>query len=220
MISYKEYCQKAWYKKEKKYYKALDYLQLQPGQKVLDIGCGMSPLLGLIQNKGCFAAGVDCAQEAVEFASAKNKCFALRAEATHLPFKDSYFDRVAMLDLVEELDKDKLKKAFSEAKRVLSGQGRLVIHSPNRWGNWLEYSSIRYIEKKTIEAGYFRRDYTQANILSLPALIRLLKESGFKVKFWFCGPSLLEDKTGLLRKIANSALFFLTAIWIRAAKIE
>jgi len=216
--TYNEYCQKAWYGKQNKYFNALSYLKLEAGFKVLDVGFGRSPMPGLLREAGCSVVGMDISNTAIDFARKDSGgIIILKADAAHIPFADRVFDRIIMLDVLEELEGGVFLKALSEAKRVLKNDGFILIHYPNIWGNWLEYFSIRYIKRDKEQAEYFYRSFTRTKILHPLEFGAILKENGLKNKVWFAGSSLL-DKPSLLRRLANTFLFYLTAIWVKAAK--
>ena len=115
---------------------------MQPGQRVLDIGCGRGELVIHSALRGARAAGIDYSDAAVAIARGalashppdvqKRAAFALM-DARRLEFADASFDTAFMTDVVEHLAPPELAAALAEAQRVLRPGGRLVVHtSPNR----------------------------------------------------------------------------------------
>ena len=109
--------------------KAADVIGLVPGDRVLDIGCGLGTSLNFLREKyNIEAFGVDLHPEVAEKAKAHlgaDNVFC--ADACALPFEDSGFDAVFMecvLSLVKTPE-----KALAEAYRVLKPGGHLVISS-------------------------------------------------------------------------------------------
>ena len=107
--------------------KAIYALGLEPGAKVLDIGCGLGATLSCLSEE--FSAdvyGLDSAPAAVKKAGARlGKERVLCADAACLPFEDESFQLVLMecvLSLIPEHE-----KALQEACRVLAPGGRIVI---------------------------------------------------------------------------------------------
>lgn len=98
----------------------------QPGDRVLDVGCGMGDLLGAVDRR--FGYGIDLAGEYVEIARARG-LNVIRGTAEALPFGDGWFDAVVATDLLEHvLD---LNAVLAECLRVLRTGGHLIIRSPN-----------------------------------------------------------------------------------------
>jgi len=139
---------------------ALEKAKLEPGMRVLDIGCGRGEVIYQCSQKGTESTGLDYANEALEFAkqfrdqSGKVSDYRLvQASAMNLPFSEEYFNRVFMLDIVEHLYPYELQKALSEVYRVLKPDGILIIHTmPNlnyyRWGYPIYRLANRLIGKR------------------------------------------------------------------------
>ena len=122
--------------------KALSLAKVQPGQRVLDIGCGRGELVIHSALRGARAVGIDYSETAVAIAREalashppdvrQRASFALM-DARRLGFADASFDTAFMTDVVEHLAPPELAAALAEAHRVLRPGGRLVVHtSPNR----------------------------------------------------------------------------------------
>lgn len=77
------------------------------------------------------------------------RCTAVQvANVKTLPFPDSAFDRVFMLDLVEHLYPWELDLALAQVRRVLREGGRLVVHTmPNRWYYRFGYPLFRLLNR-------------------------------------------------------------------------
>lgn len=108
-----------------------------PGMRLLDVGTGRGELVRLAAERGAAAAvGVDYSPEAVELANttiassdAGTDTRVLVADARKLPFADSSFDLITMLDVVEHLTPHELRAALIEARRVLASGGRIFVHT-------------------------------------------------------------------------------------------
>lgn len=116
---------------------AAEAAELTADSRVLDIGCGMGDSLAWLQQTyGCYVAGIDRSEKAVQKAKAALKCSGtasgqlLAADAGALPFPDADFDLVLMectLTLFEDPG-----KALQEALRVLRPDGLLYISALTR----------------------------------------------------------------------------------------
>lgn len=108
-----------------------EYYQLKPGQKVLDVGCGMAHLLyeltlvvpGLIVN------GIDISQYALEHAKEEIRDRLQFGRAQDIPFADDEFDLVISLTTLHNLKIFDLKRAVQEIKRVSKGKSYIVVES-------------------------------------------------------------------------------------------
>jgi len=119
--------------------------QVKKGENVLDFGCGRGEILVQSAKLKAKTFGVDYALEAIKLSKEALKRNNLKAEVLKiedqkLSFEDSFFDVVFLLDVVEHLYPQELKRTLAEIKRVLKPQGRLIIHTgPNK-----EYLEVGY----------------------------------------------------------------------------
>lgn len=102
-------------------------------ETILDIGCGFFPTF-LIRSNFKNKYGID--QYLVDSLVIKNK-YQIQLNKMNisneisLPYKDDYFDVVAMLAVIEHIEGEKLKLIIQEIHRVLSKNGILVITTPS-----------------------------------------------------------------------------------------
>jgi SAM-dependent methyltransferase len=104
----------------------LDALALQPGERLLDIGCGGGLLLGDALRAGAVVSGLDHSEEMVALARERApQATVLHGTAERLPFAAAAFDAVSMsvvfLFLADPV------AALAEARRVLCRGGRLAL---------------------------------------------------------------------------------------------
>lgn len=114
--------------------RALELLNPKKGEKILDLGVGTGDLAYEISKSGAKVTGIDYSKSAIETAKKKfgNYLNILEMDASKLDFPDSYFDKVISIDLIEHIYPDKLKKVFSEVKRVTRKNGKFIVEtSPN-----------------------------------------------------------------------------------------
>jgi SAM-dependent methyltransferase len=77
------------------YEAALDRVGIEPGQKVLDIGCGAGAFLRLAVDRGAVAFGLDASEALIDLARERVPEADLRVgEMQTLPFEDDTFDLV------------------------------------------------------------------------------------------------------------------------------
>lgn len=111
--------------------KLADYYQLQPEQKVLDVGCGMAHLLYEITQvvPGIKVAGVDISRYALEHAKPEVRSTLQYGQAQALPFEDNEFDLVVSLATLHNLKIFELKKALQEIGRVSKKNSYIMVES-------------------------------------------------------------------------------------------
>lgn len=112
----------------------LDAAAVQPGQRVLEIGCGTGNLLTALTRRtaGIDAAGIDPDPAALRRARRKAARGALpiryeQAYADRLPFPDAVADHVLSSLMLHHLDENTRDRALREARRVLRPGGRLHV---------------------------------------------------------------------------------------------
>lgn len=141
-------------------------LKPQPGERVLDIGCGEGNHLLLLNRLGLSIAGIDASPYMVNRAMERlgNRCELKIARAENLPFDDNEFDLAIMINTAEFLEAP--LEALKEAGRV--ARRKVFVVTLNNF-SWYCLSSKAM--------GPFRRfpfqDTRFYNLWSLKALIQV-----------------------------------------------
>jgi SAM-dependent methyltransferase len=147
----------------------IELAHLQPGEKVLDVGCGPGRLtLALKARLGESGEvhGIDAAPEMI--ALARHKAAKAGAAvafqvglAEALPFPDNHFDVVVSRLVIHHLPGDLKRKAFAEMRRVLRTGGHCLVvdfgppSNPLTWllGKLLQ-TDVREYPAMMAEAGF------------------------------------------------------------------
>jgi len=110
----------------------LDEVELAPGERLCEIGCGEGGNLYHLRARGLPGRlfGVDYSPAKAAFARRATGAAIACADATRLPFGDRAFDALLIRDLLHHLP-DRAA-ALAEAHRVLAPGGRLMLFEPNR----------------------------------------------------------------------------------------
>ncbi len=111
--------------------KLADHYRLKPGQKVLDIGCGMAHLLYELTQvtPGICVKGIDISRYALEHAKEEVRSGLQYGQAQNIPFPDKEFDLVISLATLHNLKVYDLKKAIQEIERVSKGKSYIMVES-------------------------------------------------------------------------------------------
>lgn len=128
-----------WIKVSRIHAKMIDKIQLQPGQKILDVGCGPGEvLLRLFARYGSAVEyhGVDPSADMIAIAreSARERGVAMdfqEAAGERLPFADGEFDFAVSSLTFHHLPLEEKREALAEIHRVLKPHGKLLISD---WG--------------------------------------------------------------------------------------
>jgi ubiquinone/menaquinone biosynthesis C-methylase UbiE len=156
-------------------------LNIQNGDKVLELGCGPSttsqvfcPIVG----KDGFIVGLDCDAGMVQQAKINTKYVNLAhlvADAHRLPFGDCQFDRAYAKRLFQVLPQSSAPNLISEMYRVLKPNGTIVLVDTDWASVSVNFSDLE-LERRLI--GFFR-DHVRPNGLAGRQLPTLIQQSGF-----------------------------------------
>jgi SAM-dependent methyltransferase len=117
--------------------KFLGWLQVSPGQTLLDIACGAGgPALRIAALMGCSIIGVDIHEDAIKAAVGLATERGLLGRANfktidargHLPFPDASFDAITCIDAINHLP-DRAQ-VLADWNRLLKPGGRLLFTDP------------------------------------------------------------------------------------------
>lgn len=165
----------------------IEKLDLRPGEKILDAGCGDGFYLHLLSNLGKFElVGLDSEPRALKSATKNLKgrrVKLIEGNILKMPFKNNSFDKIVCSEVLEHLQDD--LTSLKELKRVLRPGGVLMITVPNHnypflWDpiNWV----LEKVFKTHIKSGFWAGIWNQHLRLYYPEEIRkLIKKAGFKV---------------------------------------
>ncbi|NIA21627.1 MAG: methyltransferase domain-containing protein [Anaerolineaceae bacterium] len=124
-------------------------LRVQPGQEVLEIGCGTGRLAALMSERGARVVGIDVSEGMLAVARQN----APKAEFIHMTATEidrlgpQRFDRVVATLSFSELSEDELDHVLRAVIEALKPGGRLVLADevpPGRWWQRIISSLVRW----------------------------------------------------------------------------
>ncbi|MCT9931077.1 class I SAM-dependent methyltransferase [Planotetraspora sp. A-T 1434] len=155
-------------------------LDLKPGMRLLDVGCGWGGMvMHAAREYGVKALGVTLSRQQAEWAQKAIAEAGLSelAEVRHTDYRDvaeTGFDRVSSIGLTEHIGKDQLPSYFSFLYGKLKPGGRLLNHCITRPTG----------KEKTINKGGFINRYVfpDGELESVGHLIRQMEDTGFEIR--------------------------------------
>ena len=162
------------------FYYLLDTISLQPGDSVLEIGCGGGILLREFLKSGCKAIGIDHSPEMVKLARKNNessiksgRAEIIYALADDLPFKDELFTCVVMTGVFQFI-KNPIK-LLNDIYSVLKPSGRLYIYggskemkgtpaAPEPFASRLKFYDVEELVSLARQANYSDVQVTQPDL--------------------------------------------------------
>ncbi|MFN2190060.1 MAG: class I SAM-dependent methyltransferase [Candidatus Promineifilaceae bacterium] len=193
---------------------AFEKAEVAAGMRLLDVGCGRGEIIRHCMRLGVEAYGIDYAEVAAQMTAnviekesegintAAIPAGVCLADAKRLPFPSGYFDRILLFDVVEHLYPWELDRALHEIRRVLSPDGKLVIHTaPNRWYDTYAYPIVRFGRRLIGQGDSYPKnprtiipanEDVHVNEQDMRSLNQTLKKAGFIGKVWLDSPPRTE----------------------------
>ncbi|KAJ4455872.1 putative Sterol 4-C-methyltransferase strm-1 [Paratrimastix pyriformis] len=116
--------------------KVAHLLQLAPGKKCLDLGCGVGGLLRDVgRESGASVTGITLSDEEVRIGNELNQsmglghiCSIVKGNMQRLPFEESSFDAVYGVYTLKYLTQPELERTLQEVRRVLKPGGMFLVY--------------------------------------------------------------------------------------------
>jgi ubiquinone/menaquinone biosynthesis C-methylase UbiE len=184
----------------------LDFLArtnlLRPGDRILEIGCGIGTVVFELTKQGYEALGTDISQVAIEYGRTKYTGLRLEVQpAEELPFDAGTFDVVLSFDVFEHIAR--IDRHVSEVQRVLKPAGHYLFETPNKMSSavaeTLRCKSLKWrrvhpslhtpgqLRRRLAQHGFEtrfvkmdqRNEYTRAKLRQLGPVGRLIERIDF-----------------------------------------
>ena len=99
------------------------------GGSILDVGCGTGAHLETYGRYKCELHGIDTSPSMLKIAGERlgNSADLRQVDATKMPYEKDSFDLILCMLVLHEMDDDVRSRVLSEMKRVLKGDGRILL---------------------------------------------------------------------------------------------
>jgi SAM-dependent methyltransferase len=163
-------------------------IDLDPGYRVLDVGCGTGNTLKTLQG-ACpngRAVGLDSLRDGLPHARSRSGRPVVQADIQQLPFgADPRFHLIGLFDVLEHIHDDRL--ALTKLRELLAPGGALLMTVPAHPELWSYFD----------EAARHCRRYSTASLSAL------LTESGYRAEYMTPFMSSLYPVLWIFRKVAG-----------------
>lgn len=147
-------------------------------KRILDIGCGAGALAGSLKTAERYVAGIEYVPQAADAASqVLDKVYEGDANQLIATIADASFDTVIMADFLEHVADT--AAMLSQARRVLSSDGRLILSIPNL-RHWSVLKDLLEGHFNYAEAGIL--DRTHLRFFTRESIYLALAAAGFKIE--------------------------------------
>jgi cyclopropane-fatty-acyl-phospholipid synthase len=157
-------------------------LDLRPGERLLDVGCGWGGMvLHAAEHYGVTALGVTLSERQAEWAQKQiaDRGLADRVEVRHLDYRevrveDGPFDAISSIGLTEHIGADNLAGYFTHIHGLLRPEGRLLNHAIHRPRN----------DRTRLESRGFMNRYVfpDAELEAVTRVMMEMPEAGFEIR--------------------------------------
>lgn len=143
---------------------------VNPGETMIDVGCGTGEFLLRLRDKFKILVGIDINPNAINFSKMKvgddKKIFLYYGELESFKFQNENFNLCLCLDVLEHVTH--LLPLLKEIYRILKNNGQLIVTVPN----WYDIIATKLLKKNPFHI----------NTFTPWRWIKILKKVGFKIK--------------------------------------
>jgi cyclopropane-fatty-acyl-phospholipid synthase len=161
-----------------KFQLVFDKLDLRPGQRLLDVGCGWGSMVRHAARQGVRAVGVTLSQEQAEWAQRAIRAEGLQdlAEVRYQDYRDveeTEFDAISSIGLIEHVGVANYPAYFSFLRSRLRPGGLLLNHGITRPENSAPFRTEPFIDRYVFPDG---------ELTGSGRIISVMQDSGLEVR--------------------------------------
>lgn len=130
---------------------AFELFTPEPGQQILDVGCGTGNFSIKLAERGARVTGIDLSDEMLRMAQQKTRHLPIEYHTMDLyetAFEDDTFDAVFSMAAFEFVKEP--ARALKELMRVLKPGGRLLVGTIHLDSPWGKLYTSEYFQKETV----------------------------------------------------------------------
>lgn len=152
----------------------LKFLRPEPGDKILDVGCGLGFFLNTLARNGVRGWGMDFSHKSIALAKEMTSGLFAQGDAQVLPYRDNSFDKIIFTDVIEHVPDD--RAALREIVRIGRPGALVALVTPGVRGRLARTSwrSLYHDEEGTPE-------YDERAGYTLEELTQLMKDEGIEI---------------------------------------
>jgi len=151
---------------------------LNPGARVLDLGCGFGRNSQYLAENGYVLIGVDISQHAVEFCRKRFEKFDLQGDFktgvfNNIPFESGFFSAVVCIASLDHVTFETAEQSIIEMRRTLSSIGHILLTFDPEDTDEDRLNEVEILPDGTLrfvtgdQAGMLFRRYSDSDIESL-----------------------------------------------------
>ncbi len=175
---------------QQKYEHICRKLRLQPGERLLDIGCGWGGLvLYAAQNYGVQAVGVTLSARQSEYAARQIAAAGMsgRAEVRLQDYRDladESFDKIVSVGMFEHVGREHLPEYFEHTRRLLRPGGLFLNHGISRRPPEAAGRARALVERRILGSNAFIQRYVfpDGELVPLSEVNLYAERAGFEVR--------------------------------------
>ncbi|MDD5675031.1 MAG: class I SAM-dependent methyltransferase [Chitinivibrionales bacterium] len=164
-----------------------ELLQPQPGELIVDLGCGAGTMMIFMAGSGARMIGVDYSTVSLSLAREQftkrisgKPFFGVCCDGRSIPLREATIDAIMAVDFTEHLDDSFLQAMLMQAYRILKPGGRMVIYTPN---------PTHIFERLKKHNVILKEDKSHIGLRSMQAYVKACTARRFKIEQAYFEPT-------------------------------
>ncbi|MHB9154207.1 MAG: class I SAM-dependent methyltransferase, partial [Endomicrobiales bacterium] len=166
----------------------LESLRPCPGERILDVGCGVGTFAFHCARSGALSTGIDYSPESIKAATILSARFEVSGKADFvvgnalaLPFENESFDKIVSADFIEHITHEEKPVLCREMLRVLKPGGIMVLFTPNKIRE--DIGALYWAARHRLRGDAIPFNDLHYGLISRFEFERILRKLGLKFRF-------------------------------------